>query len=871
MKNLKKVLALGLALVMILGMFTIASAAETKITAQDFTDWNDVEHKDAVALAVDLGIISGIKQADGSYAYKPNDPIDRASWAKLVYFTATGDDNADAYLGTATDLTDIKGNWAESYINYIYVNEYVSGDGQGHFMPTSNITVAGGLKTMLTVLGYDAEDRGYQNDSAWMGNIMTDGKRNGLMDDIARSNTAATNLTRDVAAQIVYNALQANTQTPEYRRDNGESYVVSYTKGFPLARDVFSVAPVTATVDGVASDGTASFKAISADVSGITPTTALDGKVKASASMVGETVTVWVKVKGTLDIPAFDKDVVSTTVAKAASSATATFTDGLGGTFDNLKTKSDKDHYVADAFAADAEYILNGESNQESEAKAAAIKAGNKVEVYASDNEITMVKVTEYNVAKVSDDVETRTRNDKLQVYVPGVTDSSSNWVEADKVSGYQGLAKDDVVLYVKDSNDNYEIEKAEKVTGTVSSKRTGTTPKLTIGGKQYTASAIDGMLQSASGDDAKVDIVNWTVKNDVEYDFYLDVNGSICWATKVSGEVETEVAYVLQAKYLTSGNTTWDSSSSVQAELLFTDGTTEIVTIAKATYNDGSNDVTDEKDDLDADTATALGQQFVDYSVNKDGKYDVKIKTTTGKTGTTLESKIEFIGTGNGKADNKTVFLIQKGTGDDAEYSVYTGFGSVSKANLASVTSPANNVMIAANDKGVAEYVFALVESFAGDATDGLIYVKDNATYDVDGDGNKIYEVVDANGKEIELTVGKDVAVIDAKGFYSIDATDEDGIVTKATKKVALDNATELNSISNGVVTYDTDEAIGYDKDTVCVVITLKSDKAFDSVSTFNPDSFKMDGNNYGYTVTVDAAADAAVAEYLYVVRTEK
>lgn len=65
MKNLKKVLALGLALVMILGMFTIASAAETKKSATEFTDWNEVEHKDAVALAVDLGIISG--KPDGSF------------------------------------------------------------------------------------------------------------------------------------------------------------------------------------------------------------------------------------------------------------------------------------------------------------------------------------------------------------------------------------------------------------------------------------------------------------------------------------------------------------------------------------------------------------------------------------------------------------------------------------------------------------------------------------------------------------------------------------------------------------------------------------------------------------------------------------
>lgn len=47
-----------------------------------------------------------------------------------------------------------------------------------------------------------------------MGNVITDAKRNGLMDDVDRSNTAKVDLTRDTAAQIVYNTLQAATSFP---------------------------------------------------------------------------------------------------------------------------------------------------------------------------------------------------------------------------------------------------------------------------------------------------------------------------------------------------------------------------------------------------------------------------------------------------------------------------------------------------------------------------------------------------------------------------------------------------------------------------------------------------------------------------------
>ena len=73
MNNLKKVLARGLALVMLLGMFTVASAAEAKVATQ-LTDWDSITHQNAVALNVDLGIIKGMP--DGSYSPKEN--IDRA-------------------------------------------------------------------------------------------------------------------------------------------------------------------------------------------------------------------------------------------------------------------------------------------------------------------------------------------------------------------------------------------------------------------------------------------------------------------------------------------------------------------------------------------------------------------------------------------------------------------------------------------------------------------------------------------------------------------------------------------------------------------------------------------------------------------------
>ena len=858
MKNLKKVLALGLALVMILGMFTIASAAETKKTAQDFTDWADVEHKDAVALAVDLGIISG--KPDGSFA--PNDPIDRASWAKLVYYTATGDDNADAYLGTATDLVDVQGNWAESYINYIYVNEYVSGDGQGHFMPTSNITVAGGLKTMLTVLGYDAEDRGYQNTSAWMGNIMTDAKRNGLMDDVDRKNTAAVNLTRDVAAQIVYNALQANTQTPEYGRDNGESYVVKYTPGVTLGRDVFNVAAVTANVKSVNTDGTADFENISADVSDI-GTTALDDKVKASAAMVGEKVTVWVKVKSNGQ---YDNEIVSTAVAKAASSADKTFTDGV--TLAEIYTESGQPGYDKDVFVAKKDrntkvFVDGVDKTSDLGSTLTEVAKGNTCEVYVANDVITMIKITTWTADKVTDEVETRTRNDKLQVKVPGVVDI---WTDADKIDGYQGLAKDDIVLINTATPTFHTIEKVETITGKVTLKSNG---KLTVDGTAYGPSGITKSTGDLTTMDASY-VSGFNVKNnkDNEYELYLDKNGTAFAIDQVSGETETEVAYVILAKALENTGS-WDSSYAVQAELLFTDGTTEVVTIAKygdkkvvKTVESGKDSEQVAGSTIVASGASDINGTFVDFSVDKDGKYEVTARANDAKISqTTVDGKPAF--TTGGLADSKTVFLVEK----DDEYTVYTGYKTLPKMTVTAIWAD-----MEANK--AAKYVYIEATKIEGEGSDGLIFIR-NASPEQDVSGNDVYEVVTAEGAEekMALTKGAGLASIEANKLYKIDSIDSDGVATILAAPTASDATTKFATTmtaGNSVLTID-DESFEYDKDTVAVVIDLSSDSPaeYTSAGRLSLDSYKEDSTSFAYKITV--LFDGTHADYVYVVRTEQ
>lgn len=839
MKNLKKVLALGLALVMILGMFTIASAAETKKIAADFTDWDEVEHKDAVALCVDLGIING--KPDGSF--DPNGTLDRASWAKLVYFTATGDDNADAYLGTATGMKDIAGNWAESYINYLVANKYVSGDGLGNYLPSGTVTVAAGLKTMLTVLGYDADDRGYQNDAAWAGNVITDAKRSGLMDEIDRKNTANVNLTRDNAAQIVYNALQAETQLPEYRRDNGVTYVVKYTDDGMLAENVFGVKPVTATVADV-NDGVATFKDSAYDA-------ILNGAdVKAAASAIGNKVTVWITTDG--------KEVVSTTVAKAGTSADKTFTKGVK--VENIVKKStDKDlknDFVANAVGSvtsgdDVDFLGNLQLfvdgvEIDTNVLAQEFKSGDVVEVFLTEGKVSMIKATTYDVDTVEGAVETRTYKDDEQVKVPGVIGGFTN---VDKVDGWQGLEEDDVVLINSAKGVTY-LEKAEKITGKIT-RRVGA--KLVINGTQYAES---GLVKD--NENTTLGFATWdpSKTKDNEYDFFLDKNGDICALNKISGETTTETAYVLEAAYKNTGaNNGLDGGDEYQqAKLLFTDGTTEIVRVNKL-YNETAK----EFQKVDADKSAEI-KGMVEFSVDSKGYYEIKVLNgDVTKTETEIAQDPDFA-TGL-KADEKTVFMVEKVGEDDSEFFVYTSYKNVPKMTASEVC--------AVSDKGYVTYVYLKTDKFAGDGSEGLIYLKDENNDEKDIDGNNIFEVVDAQGNEVSLSlVFAEGSSAKSGSFYVITSTDENGVATvreasESGEKADYIAATEMK-VGSGVVTV-ADK--GYTtKDTVCVLIDEDAD-GFVSAATTAVN--KIDTAEEGYTFQVLLIADGTAADFLYVVRT--
>ena len=226
MRNLKRTLSLVLASVMLVGMMSVGASA---VNASDFTDADEIVNKDAVSTMTALGIING--KEDGSY-FDPTGNVTRAEMAKMLCVAING--GVDPVLGVkdTPTFTDIKGTWAESYIEYCAANGIIAGRGNNKFDPTGTVSATEAAKMLLGVLGYSAEKSGLVgNDWAINTNVLAN--QNGLYKKLSNLN-ANTLLTRDNAAQMIYNALDAdmvelnaagNYTTSQYSYTGTESVV----------------------------------------------------------------------------------------------------------------------------------------------------------------------------------------------------------------------------------------------------------------------------------------------------------------------------------------------------------------------------------------------------------------------------------------------------------------------------------------------------------------------------------------------------------------------------------------------------------------------------------------------------------------------
>lgn len=205
MKNLKKVLALVLAVVMIMGTIAVASAK----------DYSDVKATDNYAEAID--ILSNLKILDGfeDGTFKAEGTLTRAQAAKIVaivHNAATNgkiqSDIADLYANAQNPFVDCNGNWALPYINYCRITGLADGMTATTYAPKREVTGVQFLKLMLTTLNFNTSKEGYTG-TGWDINVLNRANEIGLTAGLADGWKAIAPVKRGEAAQILVNALTA--------------------------------------------------------------------------------------------------------------------------------------------------------------------------------------------------------------------------------------------------------------------------------------------------------------------------------------------------------------------------------------------------------------------------------------------------------------------------------------------------------------------------------------------------------------------------------------------------------------------------------------------------------------------------------------
>ena len=187
MKNLKKVLAIVVAMTMMLG--TVGFAAYTDVDAE-------ADIYTAVSTLSSLNILTGYE--DGSF--KPEGDITRAEFCAVVC-RALGFNQEAA--PTATAFSDVPAeHWASYYISTLADQKIVNGMGDGTFAPDANVTYEQAIKMLVVALGFEpmaAQKGGYPTGYLVVANTyeMTEGIN-------AVQNAPAT---RGVVAQLTYNSL----------------------------------------------------------------------------------------------------------------------------------------------------------------------------------------------------------------------------------------------------------------------------------------------------------------------------------------------------------------------------------------------------------------------------------------------------------------------------------------------------------------------------------------------------------------------------------------------------------------------------------------------------------------------------------------
>lgn len=207
MRVSKRILALALALLMVVGLMTTASA-----NLNNVSDVADIapEYRLAVGVLYNVGIIEGF--ADGTF--RPETTVNRAQMAALIFRMFYGDDAVAPLRPTIfPDVTEGSGAWwARGVIAWAHGEGIVVGFPDGTFRPNQPVTIVEAATMLLRALGYGRMEE-YQGEG-WAQRASNDALARGIFNaDIVDGFDVMDGAERQVAAQMIFNAMFARRVT----------------------------------------------------------------------------------------------------------------------------------------------------------------------------------------------------------------------------------------------------------------------------------------------------------------------------------------------------------------------------------------------------------------------------------------------------------------------------------------------------------------------------------------------------------------------------------------------------------------------------------------------------------------------------------
>ena len=840
---MKKFLSLVLALVMTMSLVTVSAGAK------DFTDSSKIQYPEAVDVMSAVKVIDGYAEGD----FRPTATLTRGAAAKIICNLILGPTTASALVADAAPYSDVPTNHTfAGYIAYCQKEGIISGYADGTFKPANSLTGYAFMKMLLGALGYKAEQEGYTG-ANWSIQVAKRAMNIGLKDDLVGDFNGVKAVTREEACLYAFNTLKATMV--EYEKNSTVTVGNITIKDTSTAKEMTNTGKTDGNID---KDGKMQFA----------EKYFTDLKMFSATDDFSRPATQW-KIKAE-EVGKYT-DTPNLTYTKAVKAGDIYKDLALGSTID----KKDVTVYINGEKAEDASVALKKGSDskigkdylEKSGKKYSTAKNGVLTEVfYDKDDDSAIITQVVTYVGQINKSVKATSSKDAYVVIdqLPMSGDNANVMAVPSDLTGKtvsgtlefetnESYEDDAYVLYTysQTADEVKSLAVAEKVEGYVSQTINKSNDKdenngLTLAGTSYKMSA------AYSGEE----LGEISVKED--HTAYLDQYGYAIYVE----EVEEIGNYALLVNVADKG-----TFVGKKAELVFTDGTTKVVTAEKdyskvsnlkldldgnGKYDDDDQKLWDARDKKSPISGALKAPVIVTYKVADDGVYtlkavavaktsyvdaDSKLVMTNDKAGITVEADTnkESLNTSKVTANSATQFVVadrsKDGTFDD--YTAYTGIKSAPSINATSTDAKAGVYFYCKSGKMVT-VMFVLPNDKCDVTDDGkdMIYLAQDSESDLyhDKDGNYFTYQAVVDGKITTVKVDEDhtpnFRTASIYKSYSV----KDGIITKLG-----DAYPTYNEANNNTKQYVS--GVGIDKTSKEYTVTL-------------------DTNDEKYVITVDDKA---------------